>query len=107
MMVLGLLAVSIIAFADGPSCNVRGANGTVYVVRENAQSNDYGTLSVALETNSKQNVRVIIKIYDAYTDEVVKVESISVEKDRTTYKEFYGLKKNHPYYFRLSDAHCG
>ena len=99
--------MSIVAFADGTSCSIRGASGNVYVLQENAQSNSSGCVSTSLSNSSDKTINVLVKVYDAYTDQVVKVESVTIFYNRTVKQDFCGLKNNHPYYFRVSEAHCG
>lgn len=108
---LCILALSIGAFADGTSCSVRGTDGVQVVLQqENAKSNDYGCLKLWITKSEKTNkpVNVIVKVYDAYTDQVIKVESVTIDYNASVvYPQVCGLEANHPYYFRVSNAHCG
>ena len=108
LVALSVLVMSVAAFADGTSCSVRGASGQVSLGQENSQSDSYGCVTVWLQNNSdaNRNVNVMVYVYDAYTNDVVAVKSVSIS-GTVTYPKFCGLKKDHPYYFRISDAHCG
>ncbi len=105
-MVLSILVMSVVAFADGTSCNVRGATGQVTLKRENAQSGANSQVCVELSTSTEKPVQVIVKCFDAATDQCVGVKSIKVEPVLGAWACF-DVKKDHPYYFRISDAHCG
>ena len=103
---LGILAMSLCVFADGTSCSIRGLSGeSVSLLQENAQSGKNSQVCVKLTNSSDRQVQVIVKCYDAYTDRCVGVVSTTVQPYGGT--ACFDVEKEHPYYFRVSDAHCG
>ena len=104
--VLTVLLMSVVAFADGTSCSIRGLSGeTISIIWENKQSGSNGQVCTTVKNSSTRDVRVIVKCYDAYTDECVGVKSVLVKAYSADV--CFDVKKDHPYYFRVSDAHCG
>ena len=103
---LGILAMSVFAFADGTSCSIRGLSGeSVRLIKENEQSGSNGQVCVKLSNSSDRQVQVLVKCYDAYTDQCVGVVSVTVNSYGGI--ACFNVEKDHPYYFRVSDAHCG
>lgn len=103
------VVMSMVAFADDTSCRVRDLPGaTVRILEENKTSGSNGQVCTTLENTGEQAVNVIVKCYDAYTDQCVRVISVQVNRNQIkTWACFDNVEKNHPYYFRVSDAHCG
>lgn len=106
-MLVAIVSMTLSLYADGTSCSIRGLSGeTITLTHENATSGSNCQVCVKLENTSDKQVSVIVKCYDAYTDQCVGVVSVSVPSYGGL-ACFNNLKPEHPYYFRVSDAHCG